>query len=317
MPRLTLTALLAVCALPALADVDAALDDHVLPGMDRLAATTATLADTSCDPQALRAAFADAALAWAAVSHLTLGPAEENGRARAILFWPDDRDATARGLRLLREQGEAAWTPEALTRASIAARGLGALERQITEADAEPCAMTLALADDLAATAAAIRDGWQNSFADLMRAPGAPGNTRFLTEDEAAAALYTALLSGLEYTADARLGVPLGTFDKPQPRRAELRRSDLSLPMVIAALTSQRQLAASLADAPRTLAALDSAIRTAQRLDDPAFAGVADVQGRFRVESLQNAIRSARATAQEELGDALGVPAGFNSADGD
>ncbi|TDL87078.1 imelysin family protein [Meridianimarinicoccus aquatilis] len=317
MPRLTLTAICAICALPALADVDTALDDHILPGMDRLAAATATLADTSCDPAALRSAFADAALAWAAVSHLTLGPAEENGRARAILFWPDDRDATARGLRLLREQGADAWTPEALTRASIAARGLGALERQITEADAKPCAMTLALADDLAATAAAIRDGWQNGFADLMRTPGTPGNTRFLTEDEAAAALFTALLSGLEYTADARLGVPLGTFDKPQPRRAELRRSDLSVPMVIAALTSQRQLAASLADAPRTLAALDSAIRTAHALEDTSFAGVADVQGRFRVESLQNAIRSARTTAQEELGAALGVPAGFNSADGD
>ncbi|WP_099826802.1 imelysin family protein [Oceaniglobus indicus] len=307
----------AVLTSPAVADVDAALDRHVLPRIDDLAAETRALADTPCDAGQLRAAFDDAALAWSAASHLTLGPAEENGRARAILFWPDERDSTGRGLRLLMQQGADAWTPDAIARASVAARGLGALERLIHEDDAQPCALTLALSDDLAATAAAIRDGWHDGFADMMRTPGGPGNTRFLTESEAAAALFTALLAGLEYTADTRLGRPLGTFDDPRPARAEYRRSGLSLDSVQAALVSLRELAATLADAPRTLEALDRAIATTEDLDDPVFAGVADPQARFRVETLQTAVREARNIAATEIGAALGVSAGFNSADGD
>lgn len=308
---------LALLAAPASADVGRALDDHVLPGLDWLAETTAALAETPCDQALLRPAYAQAALAWAAVSHLTLGPAEEEGRARAVLFWPDDRDATGRGLRLLREGGEAAWTPDAIARASVAARGLGALERQIGDGSAEPCGLTLALADDLAATTAAIRDGWTGGFADLMRDAGAAGNTRFLAPKEAEAALFTALLSGLEATAEQRLGGPLGTFDRPRSARAELHRSDLSLRMVRAALTSLRGFAATLADAPRTDAALARAIEQAGAIDDPALVGVADPISRIRIEALRTSVREARDVAAQEIGTALGVPAGFNSADGD
>ena len=302
---------------PAAADIDAALDRHILPRIDALAGSTAALAAADCDPEQLRPAFADAAEAWAGVAHLTLGPAEAEGRARAILFWPDDRDATGRGLRLLAEQGPAAWTPEAVARASVAARGLGALERLIWEDGAEPCALTLALADDLAATAGAIRDEWRGGFADLMRDPGGPGNTRFLAPDEVNRALFTALLAGLERIADQDLGRPLGTFERPRPRQASLYRSEMSLPMIRTALASLRELAATLAEAPRTEAALDRALDAADALDDPALAGVTDPMGRFRVEALQSTVRDARAVAAEEIGAALDVGTGFNSADGD
>ena len=308
---------LLLLAAPARADVDAALDRHVLPGMDRLAEAAAALAAAPCEVDALRAGFRDAALAWAAVSHLGLGPAEEDGRAKAVEFWPDDRDATARGLRLLAEGGEAAWTPEAVGRASVAARGLGALERLIWEADGAPCGLTLALTADLARTAGAIRDGWRDGFAAAMRGAGEAGNTRFLAPAEAEAALLTALLAGLEWTADARLGRPLGTFDAPRPARAELRRSALSLPMVRASLRALRELAAALAPAPRTDAALARAVDAAEALDDPAFRGVAEPAARFRVEALETAVREAREIAATEIGAALGVAAGFNAADGD
>ena len=307
----------ALISLPAHADVDAALDAHVLPGMDRLTDATAALAIAPCGTEAQRDAFAGAARAWAGVSHLTFGPAEENGRARAIEFWPDTRDATGRGLRLLIEQGPDAWTSEAIARASVAARGLGALERLIYEQEGEPCALTSALASDLAATAAAIRDDWRDGFAETMRSAGQDGNTRFLDESEAAAALFTALLTGLEQTADARLGAPLGTFDQPRANRAELRRAGLSLAMITESLTAARELAAALAPAPQTDAALARAVGEAERLADPALAGVAEPMSRVRIEALQTSIRSAIDIAAAELGPALGVQAGFNSADGD
>ena len=304
-------------ATPALADVDGVLDHHILPRIDHFAETATTLADTTCDVSALRAGFADTAQAWAGVSHLNMGPIQDGGRAKAVLFWPDDRDATARGLRLLQAQGADALTPEALAQASVAARGLGALERQIFENDAQPCDVTLALADDLAATATTIRDGWHEDFADQMRNPGQDGHLRFLTKDEVNQSLYTVLLAGMEYLADQRLGRPLGSFDDPRPLRAELRRSEQSLPMIQTQIASLRELSAQLGDAPLTDAAFARAQDQAGRLADPALADVDDPAMRFRAEAVQTTIKEAQALAQEELGKALNVQVGFNAADGD
>ena len=131
--------------------------------------------------------------------------------------------------------------------------------------------------------------------------------------------LFTQLTTALEFDADQRLGLPMGTFDRPRPNRAEARRSHRPLRNVVLSLTALRQLAALLPDAApeKTLAAFDTAIAEAARLDDPDFAGVDTPQGRFKLESLQNRIRDARAAAIAEIGPALGVSAGFNSADGD
>jgi predicted lipoprotein len=304
-------------ATPALADVDGVLDHHILPRIDHFAETATALADTRCDTPALRAGFADVAQAWAGVSHLNIGPIQDAGRAKAVLFWPDDRDATMRGLRLLQAQGADALRPEALAQASVAARGLGALERQIFDNDAQPCDVTLALADDLAASATTIRDGWYDDFADQMRNPGQDGHLRFLTRDEVNQSLYTVLLAGMEYLADQRLGRPLGSFDEPRPLRAELRRSEQSLPMIQTQIASLRELSAQLGDAPLTDAALARAQDQAGRLEDPALADVDNPATRFRAEAVQTTIKEAQVLAQEELGKALNVKAGFNAADGD
>ena len=309
--------LLAFCCLatPAMADLDAVLDTHVLPRMDSFAAAARDLAQAPCD--AMSDPFAETALAWAAVSHLALGPAEEGGRASAILFWPDDRDATRRGLQLLEAQGPDAWTPEALARASVAARGLGALERLIFEADTQPCDLIKALARDLAATAGAVNDGWRGEFGQAMRTAGQPGNTRFLAPEEAEAAFFTVLVAGLTHIAEDRLGRPMGTFERPRPARAELRRSGLSMDIVIAALTAQRELASALAPDPRTDAVLSRALDAARALPRDALARTEDLSMRFRVEALQSVVREAAGIAQEEIGDALAVQAGFNAGDGD
>ncbi|MDB2407780.1 imelysin family protein [Jannaschia sp.] len=310
-------AVLLCLATTAQADVDAALDAHILPGVDRFANASAALAETKCTPDALRPAFTEATLAWAAIAHLNFGPAETGGRARIILFWPEERNATARGLRLLQGQGPEAWTPDMIARASAAARGLAGLERLIWEADGEPCALTRALSNDLASTATAIRDEWTDGFANLMRTAGDAGNSRFLGEDEVLGVLFTALLTGLEFTADGRLGRPMGTFDDPRPGRAQFYRSDLSVPIVVSSLTALRDLAGTLGEAPRTQASLTRVIERAVALDDPGLQGVSDPTGRFRVEALQTAVREARTIAAEELGTLLNVSVGFNSGDGD
>jgi predicted lipoprotein len=317
--RHLLTALL--LASPAAADSAQVVADHIRPGYQAFADSAAALAAIeSCDADTLRPAFDDAYDAWLAVAHLNLGPAEDEGRSLAILFWPDPKGLGAKAQRALLTGDPAMLTPAFMAQQSVAARGLAGLERLLYPADplpADPCPLIHATADDLARMAAQISTGWAG-FGDLLLTAGDPGNPRFLTENEATQALFTQLATGLEYIADRRLGRPLGTFDKPQPSLAEARASGRSQRNVSLSLQALRDLAQTLApDNPKTLAAFDHALDLATKLDDPTFAGVSDPQGRLKVEILQQAIRDTRDTAIAEIGPALGVTLGFNSQDGD
>jgi uncharacterized protein len=322
MRALLLTLALATpAATPTAADTAEVVRDHIRPGFAAFAEAAQRLADIdSCDPGALRPAFQSAWDAWMGVAHLTVGPAEEDGRGLAVLYWPDPKGQGWKAQKALLAGDAAALTPEVFAEHSIAARGLPALERLLFPAGdvtADPCPLIHATADDMARIAAALSAGW-GPFGETILTPGQPGNTSFLSEAEARQALFTQLATGLESLADGRIGRPLGTFDKPRPDLAEARASGRSLRNAMLALQGLRALAVTLdPDVPRTLAAFDHALALAEELDDPVFAGVADPQGRLKVEILQQAIRSARETAIAEMAPALGVTLGFNSADGD
>ena len=321
MRRLALA--LALLAAPAMAGVEEAVDAHALPRVAAFAEAAAQLDAAARDAcsDALVPAYHEAFDAWMGVSHLVLGPLEEDGRAQAVLFWPDTRDVTGRALgQLLAERDPAALEPAAFAEASVAARGLLALERLLFEIGAKgdyACALVRAITADLAATAAAVEAGWQHGFAEALRTAGAPDNAAFPQEEDARRALTTALVTGLAFTEESRLGRPLGTFDRPRPLRAEARRSERSSRNVVLSLRALREFAAALADAPETLAALDRAIASAEALDDPALAGVAEPGSRIRVEALQGEVGAVREAAEAEIGAALGVRPGFNSLDGD
>jgi predicted lipoprotein len=308
-------------ATPAVADTAEAVNSLIRPGFAAFAVAAETLAELdSCDPETLRPAFQTAFDAWMRVAHLSLGPAEEDGRGLAVLFWPDPKGSGWKAQRALLAGDPAALQPDAFAQQSVAARGLPALERLLYPAStlpADPCPLIHATADDLARIADTFSAGW-GPYGDLLLTPGQPGNTAFLSETEARQALFTQLAAGLESLADGRIGRPLGTFDKPRPELAEARASGRSLRNVTLSLEALRNLSETLSpESGKTLAAFDHALTLAEDLDDPVFAGVADPQGRLKVEILQQAIRATRETAIAELAPALGVTLGFNSADGD
>jgi predicted lipoprotein len=162
-----------------------------------------------------------------------------------------------------------------------------------------------------------LNAGW-GPFGDALLAAGRPGNTLYLTETEARQALFTQLVTGLEALADGRIGRPLGTFDRPRPELAEARASGRSLRNVVLSLQGLRDLAVTLdPESLQTTAAFDRALTLAANLGNPVFAGVADPQGRLKVEILQQAVRATRDAAIVEIAPSLGVTLGFNSADGD
>lgn len=322
LPFLLALALPLALAIPARADVAEAIRDHVLPGHARLTEATAALAASdSCVPDDLRPLWHDAFDAWLGVAHLRLGPVEEEGRALAIAFWPDPKGIGAKQQRaLLAKADPAVLTSENFARQSVALRGLFALERLLWPTEAltgdYPCALIHATADDLAATAQAVQAGWENGFADGLLHPG-PG-LRYLTETETRQALFTTLITGLEFNADQRLGRPLGSFDKPRPERAEARASGRSLRNIALSLMALRDLAHTLhADLPRSDAGFATALQQIDRMQDPALQGVAEPQGWLKADILAQQIRAIRDAALAEIGPALGVGIGFNAADGD
>ncbi|WP_225028194.1 imelysin family protein [Xinfangfangia pollutisoli] len=315
---------LALGAGPARADYPEAVRQTLLPGYADFRAATADLAAKAaetCDPAALAAPFNAAWDAWLEVQWLRLGPAEDQGRALAIAFWPDPKGMGAKAQKALIGADPALLAPEAFAQQSVAARGFFSLERLLypaTPLAADTCPLIRATADDLARMAAAIETDWTGSYADVMLTAGAPGNATFLTESEVRQALFTQIATGLEFIKDQRIGRPLGTFDKPRPELAEARASGRSLRNVLVSLQALRAMTETLSpNAPQTLAAFDHAIQLAQALDDPDFSGIADPSGWLKLQILQQAVDATRQKALSELARDLGVDLGFNAADGD
>lgn len=325
--RPVLSLFLALTATPVIAGIDDVIDAHILPGYATFAQTTAALNDSAgaCPADVLRPAWNDAFDAWMGVSHLRFGPVEQEGRSVIVAFWPDERGATPRALAgLIADEDPVIETPVGTAQISVAARGLFALEyllfdTQFADRGIYGCALIQALTLDLATVAAEVDDAWRETYATTLRTAGAPENATYLSDREAKQALFTALLTGLEFTSDQRLGRPMGTFERPRPKRAEAWRSERSQRNVVMSLQALSDLAHHLSDgsAPLTEAALARAVSLAETLDDPAFSSVVEPGSRLKVEVVQQAVRVAREAALAEIGPSLGVSAGFNSADGD
>ena len=346
--RFLLALLLALLALPAAAqEIDhaalarRALDDHIRPGYARLAdaardleaATRAACeAPGPIDLAPVRAAYDATFDAWARIGHVRFGPGEENGTIFGIEFWPDTKGSTPRALAaLVAEENPAVDDPAAFAGQSVAARGLMAIDQLLfdpaatpPEGGAYPCRLLVAIAADLAATAERIVARWEDPWAGILTTAGEPDNPIYFTPDEATKALYSALTEGLQMDIDLRLGRPLGTWDKPQPRRAEAWRSGRSLPNVVASIEGMRAFVETVfvpaigADQARpVLNSFDAALAAAGRVVAPIDVEVATPQGRIHVEALQVALRHVQEEVASHVGPTLGVASGFNSMDGD
>ena len=309
------------------------VDAHILPRFENLAQQSKHLANTAhadCrtkSPQ-LRTAYTKAFDAWLATAHLRFGPTEVNNRGFALAFWPDRRGTTPKALAaLIKTQDPIIQTAKAYAEVSVAARGFYALEfliydpaLSVAKDSNYHCKLLQALTKDIEYTTASIHADWKFNYAKLLTTPSDKGPYR--SHNEAVQELFKALSTGLQFTSDSRLGRPLGTFDRPRPRRAEVWRSGRSSRHVKGSLSALRDLAVRLAPADSNLTkklafAFDHALLKLARLNDPVFAGVAAPQTRIKVQIVQQSVDEIRRIIREDLGPKLGVSAGFNAMDGD
>ncbi len=303
--------------------IDAVIDTVALPRFAAFADATSALSDAAaadCAPgPQLLVAWNAAFDAFVPVQAFRSGPMEEDGIGQAIAYWPDPKAFTQKQLRALL----AGDLPADYSVVSVAARGLFALEVLLYDPDFRTadaaCALVRAASADLAVSARRLSDRWSGSYAPLLRSAGDPGNTRFLTPQEARQSLFTQLLTQLEFDKDERLGRPLGTLEKTRPARAEAHLSGRSLRNLTLSLAANEGLARALgADQTEgVLPAFAYAATALGKLTDPALGEVATTGGRLRVQEAADAIGRAAEAASAELGAVLGVAPGFNALDGD
>lgn len=334
-----ITAALLSLPLPLLADIppppeaEQALRGHILPGFSAFAGSAARLseeAQADCAPESdrLRNAWNAAFDDWLAVSHLRFGPTETDNRGFALAYWPDSRGTMPKALqKLFDTQDPIITSPGGMDSLSVAARGFYALEYLIYDPKfrtdpAYGCALTRALAADVARMAGAISHDWADAYGTLLLTPGS-AYSPYASAEKVRQELYKALYLGVQFTADMRLGRPLGSFDKPRADRAEMRQAGRSQRNVVQSVKALKSLALILSQGDAALvadvgAAFDTAITQAEALaDDPVFDGVSDPGQRFKIEVLKQTLDLIKEQQLANIGDKLGVAAGFNALDGD
>lgn len=291
---------------------------------------------------AARAAFAEMAMAFAAVEMFRFGPARIDNRFERLFFWPDRR---GRGFRqvtnLVRLEDPTAQSPELLRQKSVAVQGLQALDYVLFAKDADTlaaspagfrCGYASALTIRIAAVAAALNADWAGPFAAVLRTPG-PGNPTFRTSSEVVRVLLQAAREQLQIVASHKISRPLGDAETaPRPQSAPLAYSGLGLAMVERNIAAVEALAAALdlrqaISTPEEAALLDElaffldgarlaiAFAVDMATDWPGV--LAHPEAKARIAYAPLALADAIIILGEQLPAALGLIAGFNSLDGD
>lgn len=315
---------------------------HFEQAAESFASSAATFCEQPAEPglEGVKEAYEVLLDAWMRSEHWQFGAIEYGLRRERIWFWPDKRGRSGKQLGAALAQADPAILPEdAFAYASVALQGLTAAERLLygdkvaAEIEAQPyrCDLLRAIAGNMVHLGGEILADWQREGdGDLAILRGAEqGNDTYSDPAAVTARLLASLRNPLVRIHQLKLSAPMGeSADQARPRRAESWRSGRGIANLranIAGLASlygnqSGQGLRALLSADR--AELDLAI--AKRFDDiravleelPAEA-FADPAHRPALEDLLAKVRKLEKTVEKSLPDALGVPLGFNSLDGD
>lgn len=328
----------------------AAVERHVLPRYDSLAAATAKLEQTAkafCTMPAaerqvgiLHQAYHDAVDAWQDIQHVRFGPVDLFFRSQRFAFWPDPRNTIGKQMaELLAKHAGGSLNADTLGRGSVAVQGLPALERMIFGEDmnklltgpdaAYRCGYVVAIAENMAGMARETRQEWREpgkGFAAQILKPGQGADSRYRDAQEATLELFKSLYTAIELAADHKLARPLGaSVDDARPRLAESWRSERSLRNIQHNLAAAADLYA-VAFAPNVPdTSLDAAVRasfaqvqaSAAALSLPLERAVQDTGARKAAEKLAADTLALKGLIMQRLPEALQIPVGFNALDGD
>lgn len=316
---------------------------YIVPSYEQFTTSSQTLAqaaDTLCEQpththlEQTRAAFLNNVDDWQRLQWLNYGPITYFMRYYAYEYWPDKKGITQRQLRTLSADPDMMSAPKFWTSASIAVRGMTAIESMLYHTDFDvihrqsDCEVLEAITRHHATTSGDILKQWQSSDATdwIFPEEGSTVSAEHIVIEQ----LVQQWLEHMSVVKDAKLETPIGYNDRSNLKLAEFYRSEQSLNAIISNLQAYRQLyhvgTPSLYDTAmkqqpeRAMAleeALSNSLKIALQLPRDYFTG--DYSQRERValaEPLVNAISMSQ-TRLTELVTAMGFQIGFNSRDGD
>lgn len=272
----------------------------------------------------LQRAYLATADTWSQIEFLRYGPIAEEFRAERLSYWPERKNATAKGLTpLLEKDGVADLTPEMFIKNSVAAQGLPALERLLFDEKAQHemllgarrerrCAVGQAIAWNIVMIAHEVRLGWTNDVVESIANPD--------MAKEATSRIATDFLAFFAYMRDSKLRPVLGKdVASARPLLAESwrsRRSKRALQLNLEAIedVSKIIMTGKEGNTPATIA---TAASFADGLPDEFAAAVSDIKQRQQFFLVLDALAAARDKAHDEIPAVLGITVGFNSRDGD
>lgn len=286
-----------------------------------------TLADT-------QAAFRNNVADWQQLQWLNFGPVTYFMRYYAYEYWPDKKGVTQRQLRALSASPATMEAPKFWTSASIAVRGMTAIESLLFHPDFDvvnrktDCEVLEAVTHHHATTTGDVLKQWQE---------GQPTDWVFAEEGDNTSLEHMVIeqfvqqwLEHMSVVKDSKLETPIGYKGSANLRLAEFYRSEQSLPSIQANLKAYRVLyhsgSPSLYDTamkqqPALAKALEDSladnVKLALLLPADFFTG--EYSQEQRIDLAQPLVK-AISTSQTDLVNlvtSLGFQIGFNSRDGD
>ena len=273
-------------------------------------------------------------LDWQQVQWLNFGPVTYFMRYYAFEYWPDKKGVTQRQLRVLSQNPEAMEAPKFWNSASIAVRGLTAIESLIFHPDfspvssAEHCHLLEKVSAHHYESARAVSNEWSNTQ---------PQSWVFSEEGESFDANQVAFEQYLQQwvehmsaVKDSKLETPIGYNSHGNLKLAEFYRSGMSLETIQKNLQTYREIyhtgSPSLYDIaqqshPEVANQLEEQLKQnvtiALQLPEDFFAGQYSKEQRVEMARPLVSSISQSQTALVSLMTQLGFQIGFNSRDGD
>ena len=271
---------------------------------------------------------------FAAVELFRLGPLLEDNLRNRIFYWPDKRRVGERQLRaLLASMSEESVFTGTIANKSVALQGFTALERLFYSAGYQPvedepqCELIPVIVDNIAAMATTLSDGWKTDT-DISQALLQPSaeSKYFRTQDEVIVSAFTQIKVGLDIVLDAKLK-PLLSRDQKLMRQTPLWISQRTVAMLAGNVRGLRALLlnSDLLEENRLKEKLRTEFNYIDHVLDELKPIVYFIDRENavtpRVAVLMNKLAATLAgvrwLVEEDVSQALGVKAGFNSEDGD
>lgn len=336
-------------AVPAADVIAQAIDGFIRPAYSDLVERTASLetsvealcaAPSPASLEAARAGFEQAVQSWSNVELIMFGPIREGNRLERMLFWPDRKSIGLKQVQAaLAAKDPDAADAEKIAGKSVAMQGFGALEYVLFGTDAEQlattdgayrCAFGAAVAGNIAAISAEVRDDWNkpDGFAAIWASPG-PDNLTYRNGSEAVTELMGVFINGLEVVRDVRLKGFLGLRpEKDKPKQALYWRSQGTTAALAAnldglgGLFQASHLADALAPDARWIAEsieiqFANGAEAARSVSGPIEEALDDPTRREKLDYLGTVTSSLSNLFGVRLSGEFGLTAGFSSLDGD